>query len=47
MKKVRTSDEGTIVSYDIDVNVVITTHHRKYVGKIRNADGETEDSGNT
>ena len=28
MKKVRTADDGTIVSYDIDVNGVITTRHR-------------------
>ena len=44
--KVRTSDDGTIVSYDIDVNGVITTGHGKYMSKIKNADDETEDSGN-
>ena len=45
--KVRTSYEGTIVTYDIDVNGVITTCHRKYMSKIKNADNETEDSGYT
>ena len=47
MKKVRTSDDDTIVSYEIDVNGVITTHHRKYMNKIKNADDDTEDSGNS
>ena len=47
VKKVRTEDEGTIVSYGIDVNGVITTPHMKYISKIRNAGEETEDSGNT
>ena len=45
--KVRTSDDGTIVSDDIDVIGVTTTRHRKYMIKIRNAGDETEDSGNT
>ena len=35
------------VSYDIDVNGCVTTGHRKYISKIRNADEETVDSGNT
>ena len=46
MVKVRTSDDGTIVSYDKDVDRVIMTHHWKYMSKIKNADDETEDSGN-
>ena len=47
MKKVKTSDDGTIVSYAIDAIGVFTTHHRIYMSKIRNADNETEDSGNS
>ena len=46
VKKVRTADDDTIFSYDIDVNGVITTHQRNYMSKIKNADDETEDSGN-
>ena len=34
--KVRTADDGTIVSYDIDVNGVFKTRHRKYMSKIKN-----------
>ena len=41
MKKVRTADDGTIVSYDINVNGVNTTRHRKYICKIRNVGDET------
>ena len=47
LKKVRTADDGTIVSYDIDVIGVITTHHRKYMSKVKNAYDETDVSGNT
>ena len=45
MKKVRTADDGTIVSYDIDVNGVITTNNRKCVSKIKNVSDETDVSG--
>ena len=45
MKKVRTADYGTIVSYDIDVNGVITTNNRKCVSKIKNVSDETYVSG--
>ena len=31
VKKVRTADDGSIVSYDIDINGVITTRHRRYM----------------
>ena len=47
VKKVRTSDDGAIVIFDIDVNGVITTRRQKYMSKTKNADDETEVSGNT
>ena len=40
VKKVITADDGTIVSYDIDIYGVITTRHRRYMCKIRNVDEE-------
>ena len=44
---VRTANNGTIVSYDIDVEGCVTPRHRRDMSKIRNADEEIEDSGNT
>ena len=38
MKKGRTADHRTILSYDMDIDGVITTRHRKYMCKIRNSD---------
>ena len=40
---IRTSDDGTILSYDIDVDGTATTRHRKYMSKLRNSDEETEE----
>ena len=44
---VRTANEGTFVSYCIEVEGCVKTCHRKYMSKIRNAAEEIEDSGNT
>ena len=41
MKQVRTADDGTILSYDIDIDGTIITCYRKYMCKIRNSDEET------
>ena len=38
---VRTADDGTILSYDIDFDGTITTRHRRYMCKIRNSDEVT------
>ena len=40
---IRTSDDGTILSYDIDIDGMITSRHRKYMSKVRNSDEETEE----
>ena len=40
---IRTSDDGTILSYDIDIDGTATTRHRKYMSKLRNSDEETEE----
>ena len=45
MKKVRTKDDGTIVSYEIDVNGVIITRHMKHMSKIKNVGDETDVAG--
>ena len=41
--EIRTADDGTILSYDIDIDGTITTRHRKYMSKLRNSDEETEE----
>ena len=41
VQRVRTADDGTILSYDIDIDGTITSRHRKYVCKIRNSDEVT------
>ena len=40
---IRTSHDGTILSYDIDIDGTATTRHRKYMSKLRNSDEETEE----
>ena len=40
---IRTSDDGTIISYYIDIDGTATTRHRKYMSKFRNSDEETEE----
>ena len=38
---VRTADDWTILSYDINIDGTITSRHRKYMCKIRNSDEAT------
>ena len=40
---IRTADNGTILSYDIDIEGTTTTRHRKYMSKVPNYDVETEE----
>ena len=42
VKGIRTADDGTILSYDIDIDRTITSRHRKYMCKIRNSNEATE-----
>ena len=37
----QTADDGTILSYDIDIDGTITSRHRKYMCKIKNSDEAT------
>ena len=41
ISRVRTSDDGTILSYEVNIDGVITTRHRRYLSKIRNFDEVT------
>ena len=41
VKGVRTADNGAILSYDIDIDGITTTRHRKYTCKIKNSDEAT------
>ena len=41
VKGIRTADDDTILSYDIDIDGMITSRHRKYMSKIRNFDEVT------
>ena len=41
VKGVRTADDGTILSYYIDIDGTITSRHREYMCKIRNSDEAT------
>ena len=43
VKGIRTADDDTILSYDIDIDGMITSRHRKYMSKVRNSDEETEE----
>ena len=43
---IRTSDDGIILSYEIDIDGTTTTRHRKYMSKLRNSDEETEEENN-
>ena len=40
-KGMQTSDDGTILSCDIDIDGTITSRHRKYMCKIKNSDEAT------
>ena len=44
---VRTASDGTIVSYDINADGCVTTHHGRYMSKLKNADEERESSEET
>ena len=39
--RVRTSDDGTILSYDLDIDGNKTSRHRRYLCKIRNSNEAT------
>ena len=41
ISRVRTADDGTILSYEVNIEGVITTRHRRYLSKIRNSDEVT------
>ena len=41
VKGVRTADDGTILSYDIDIDGTTTKRYRKHMCKIRNSDEAT------
>ena len=43
IKEIRTADDNTILSCDIDIDGMITSRHRKYMSKVRNSDEETEE----
>ena len=43
VKGIRTADDDTILSYDIGIDGMITSWHRKYMSKVRNSDEETEE----
>ena len=43
VKGIRTADDDTILSYDIDIDGMISSRHRKYMSKVRNSDEETEE----
>ena len=40
---IRTADDNTILSYDIDIDGTITSRHQKYMCKTRNSDEATEE----
>ena len=41
MQRVRTADDGTILSYNIDIYGTIASRHKKSICKIRNSDEAT------
>ena len=43
VKGIRTADDNTILPYDIDIDGMITSWHRKNMSKIRNSDEVTEE----
>ena len=43
VKGIRTADDNTILSYDIDIDGTITSRHRKYMCKTKNSDEVTEE----
>ena len=43
VKGIGTADDNTTLSYDIDIDGMITSRHRKYMSKIRNFDEVTEE----
>ena len=43
VKGIRTADDGTILSYDIDIDGTITSRHRRYMRKVRNFNDGTEE----
>ena len=47
VQKVRIAEDSTISSYEIEIVEHLTTKHRRYVSKIRNAGVKIENSGNT
>ena len=43
VKGIRTADDNTILSYDIDIDGTITSRHRKYMCKTKNSNEATEE----
>ena len=43
----RIAEDGTISSYEMKIGDHLTTRHRKYISKTKNAGVEIDDSGNT
>ena len=41
ISKVRTADDGTILSYEVNIDGVTTTGHRRYLCKKRNSNEVT------
>ena len=41
ISKLRTADDGTILSYEVNIDGVTTSRHRRYLCKIRNSDEAT------
>ena len=41
ISRVRTADDGIILSYEVNTDRVITTRHRRYLSKIRNSNEVT------
>ena len=37
IEKVRVSDDGTVSSYDIMIGDLLTSRHRRYITKLKNA----------
>ena len=40
---IRTADDNTILSYDIDIDGIITSRHRKFMCKTKNSNVATEE----
>ena len=41
ISRVRTADDGNILSHEVNIDSVITSRHRRYLSKIKNSDDDT------